>query len=71
MSKQEDARQDVERIMRRAEAHGLDAERVARALDHRPPPPPEQQQVTSFEPRPRRFASLLGRLPGRSRARTE
>jgi hypothetical protein len=64
-------RQDVESIMRRAEAHGHDPHRVARALNHRSEPPPERQRVTRFEPRPRMLAGLLGRVARRARTRTD
>jgi hypothetical protein len=49
MDRQEQERQDVERIMRRAAELGYDPERVARALDHRPPRPVEYQPVVELE----------------------
>ena len=71
MSNQENARQDVEQIMRRAEAHGLDPHRVARALNPPPAPPPERQHITRFEPRAGMLAGLRDRVARRSRIRAD
>ena len=45
-------RQEVERILRRAESLGHDPQRVARALDHAPPGPVARQAVMELERRP-------------------
>ncbi len=67
MERQEQARQDVERIMRRAAELGYDPERVARALDHRPLPPVEYQPVVEFERRSRLAARVTRRFARRPR----
>lgn len=58
----QDHRQATERILRRAEAKGLDAERAARALNHRAALPEEQQASEEAKPQSwlrRRFARSL------------
>jgi hypothetical protein len=45
----EGGRQDIERIMRKAEALGEDPQRVARALGHRDREPVELQAVQEVE----------------------
>ena len=66
-SRRDDAeRQDVERIMRAAEALGHDPGRVARALDHSPLKPPALQRTVEVERRPaftRFFARAFARRP--------
>ena len=53
VSRREDAeRQEVERIMRAAEALGHDPGRVARALDHPPVEPPALQRTVEVNRRP-------------------
>jgi hypothetical protein len=44
--------QDIERMMRRAEAMGLSPERVARAVNHPAPDPTAYQAVEEVQPRP-------------------
>jgi hypothetical protein len=51
MDGQDQERQDVEWIMRRAAELGHDPARVARALDHRPLPPTARQAVMTVERR--------------------
>ena len=51
MERQEDERQDVERIMRRAAELGHDPQRVARALRHRSLPPAEPQPTMRLKRR--------------------
>ena len=56
----EDAeRQEIERIMRAAEALGHDPSRVARALDHPPLEPPALQRTVEVKRRP--LARFLAR----------
>jgi hypothetical protein len=59
--------QVVERIMRRAEAMGLDPERVGRALDHKAPQPTEYQATEDMEPRSRFRRSVAARFARTSR----
>ena len=63
MDSQDQERQRVERIMRRAAEMGHDPGRVAQALNHQPSAPIEYQAVMEVEQRPwfgaraaRRFA---------------
>jgi hypothetical protein len=52
MDQQQDSSwQDVERIIRKAEDLGLDAHRVACALDHKLPRPGESEVVVEVERR--------------------
>jgi hypothetical protein len=44
-------RQEIDRIMRRAEAHGIDPQRVALALGRTEPSPAETQAVQEIRPR--------------------
>jgi hypothetical protein len=55
------AHQDVERIMRRAEAIGHDPQRVAHALDHRPLRAAAVQPVVDVK-RPSALRGLARRL---------
>jgi hypothetical protein len=62
----DDSRRATEQILRRAEAQGLDTERVARALGHRPALPDEYQAVEQVKPQSwfrRRFARGFARPP--------
>jgi hypothetical protein len=61
MDHQDAAHQDVERIMRRAEAIGLDPQRVAHALDHRPLRAAAAQPVVDVK-RPSALQLLARRL---------
>jgi hypothetical protein len=61
-----DQRQAIERIMRKAEAMGLDPQRVASALRLPPAAPAEHQAVQDLQPRSwfrRGFAKRLGGRP--------
>jgi hypothetical protein len=64
----ESERQEVERIMRKAEALGEDPLRVASALGHSEREPTSLQAVEDVEPRSR-LRRLLARRPPRSRSR--
>ncbi len=66
MDGQEQDRQDVERLMRRAAELGHDPERVARAVNHHPPPPIEYQPVMEFERRSWFGARVARRFARRS-----
>ncbi len=64
MEREDEGRQDVERMLRRAAELGHDPERVARAVDHHRAPPPATQPVVEVRRRSwlgLRTARLLGR----------
>lgn len=65
MERQEDERQDVERIMRRAAELGHDPQRVARALRHRSLPPAEPQPTMRLERRSSVGARAIRRVTRR------
>lgn len=64
MDEHEERRQKDERILRRAEAAGIDPQRVARAIRYRPSPPVEMQEVVEVE-RSRSFGVRLARVARR------
>ena len=66
MDTQDEARQDVERIMRRAEALGYDPARVARALEHDPLPPVQLQPVMELRRQSWLGAQMTRRFARRS-----
>lgn len=67
MDKKDQDRQDVDRLIRRAEELGHDPRRVARALDHAPLPQAEKQPTMKLTERQSWFGVRVARrIPGRS-----
>ena len=60
MDRHDQARQEIERIMRRAAEIGYDPARVAPAMDHRPAVPIDDQAVMAVE-RQSWFGALVAR----------